>query len=192
MKNTSFGFAKAIAVLGTAISIASISSADLFTVDATANCAGDGFGAGMSTVSLTAGQSFTVTSSTDDMWSLGGLPRWCDADGLVARYATGTDESGESAGTQIGADFGDLMLGSQTFRYGTMVGTLDDATFFAVGSNYSGVAPVSGTLKLFIWDTPSGDNSHSIEANVAAVPEPASMIALGLGALGLLQRRKNA
>jgi len=120
------------------------------------------------------------------------LPRWIVADRLVLRLANELDDSGEVAGTQIGADFGDVTLGAQNLRYGTTVGTLDDAIFFAIGSNYAGVAPVSRTLKLFIWDVPSNDNSNSISADVSSVPEPASMIALSLGALGLIRRRKNA
>ena len=192
MKNITLGFVKAIVVASAALSFSAISSADMFMVDANANCAGDGVANGLSTIALNAGDSFSVTSSTNDLWSLGALPRWCDADGLVHREANGLDDSGEVAGTIIGEDFGNLTLGSQTFRYGTMVATLDDATYFAVGSNYSGVAPVSGTLKLFIWDTPSGDNSNKITATVSSVPEPASMLALGLGAVALIRRRKNA
>ena len=75
--------------------------AALFAVDAFTNSS-SGSGVGLNTgIVLSAGQAFTVTAAADDLWSAGALPRWSNADGLIGdTFATGTDESGEPAGTQ--------------------------------------------------------------------------------------------
>ncbi len=153
------------------------------------NASGDGVG--LATISLTAGQAFSVTASSDDLWSLGALPRFCDADGLTGdRYATATDDSGETVGTLIGQDFGMYSQDSQSFAYGTLVGRIDAGSYFAVGTNYAGVASATGTLYLYNWDTPKGDNTGSITANVEAVPEPATMAVLGLGLAAAARKRR--
>jgi hypothetical protein len=57
-----------------------------FVVDAKANSAnisGTVTGTGLDTISLTFGETFSVTSSVNDLWSLGTLPRFSDADGLT-------------------------------------------------------------------------------------------------------------
>ena len=69
--------------------------------------ASTGGGTGTATLRLRPGQLFAVHVDPNNLWSAGALPRWSNADGLVGpTFATGTDESGELAGTQIGADFG--------------------------------------------------------------------------------------
>ena len=84
---------------------AAASQAMPFVVDAYANSSSGGTGA--STVSLLAGQSFSVSVAPNDLWNAGALPRWSNADGLTGNlFATGSDDSGQSAGTQIGQNFG--------------------------------------------------------------------------------------
>jgi hypothetical protein len=172
--------------------------ATTFTVDAIANSSTGG--TGLNTINLTAGQGFTVTANPLDLWSAGNLPRWSNANGLIQDlFATGTDESGESPGTQIGAAFVLYTQGTLTAPYGALVGQIDSGAFFLIGTSFSGVAATSGTLKLFFWDENNGENANSIVADVTAaetpVPAALPLFATGLGALGLLgwrRKRKQA
>ena len=165
-------------------------AATVVDVDAVADSWNSGAGAGLDTgVALTAGQTFTVTAGVDDLWSAGPLPRWSNADGLKGDlFATGSDESGQAPGTLIGQDFG--LLGA--FHYGELVGQIGGGAFFAVGTSFAGAADASGDLKLFYWDTFTGDNSGSVSATVSVVPEPASLALMlaGLGIVGGVARRR--
>ncbi|MES2206049.1 MAG: PEPxxWA-CTERM sorting domain-containing protein [Pseudomonadota bacterium] len=149
-------------------------------------------GTGLATISLTAGQSFTVTASTDDLWSAGNLPRFSDANGLVAnRNATAQDDSGFAPGTQIGADFGSWTQDGHSAPYGALVGKIG-GQYITLGTNFIGNAPVAGTLSLYYWDSNNGDNTGSILANVSAAPEPETwaMMLAGLGLVASATRRK--
>ena len=152
-------------------------------------------GTGLATISLLAGQSFSVSASSDDLWSAGALPRYSDADGLTyARFATATDDSGQAVGTQIGANFGLYSQANLAAAYGTLVGRIDNGDYFVIGSAFSGVAAATGTLNLYFWDSNNGDNFGEISAdvNVAGVPEPGTyaLMLAGLGALGFVARRR--
>lgn len=173
------------AALAASLFVASMAAqAAPFVVDAVSNSTSGGTGA--STISLLAGQTFTVTAGVNDLWNAGDLPRWSNADGLTGpRFATGTDESGQAAGVQISTNFGLYSQGGLSAAYGTLVGQIGGGNFFAIGTNYTGVAAASGTLKLFYFDSNNSDNSGSITANVTAVPEPGSL-ALALGGLAVL------
>ena len=165
-------------------------AATVVNVDALADSWNSGAGTGLDTgIALTAGQTFDVSASATDLWSAGALPRWSNANGLVGNLlATGTDESGQPAGTLIGEDFG--LLGS--FAYGELVGQIGNGAFFAVGTGFTGAANASGDLKLFYWDTFTADNSGSVAATISVVPEPGSVALLlaGLGIVGGLSRRR--
>lgn len=177
--------------LAAALALAGSAHAADFSVSAHDNSTSGGTGLG--TITLAAGEAFTVTVAADDLWSAGSLPRWSDADGLTYnRYATGSDESGQAAGTLIGIDFGLWNQYGHSFAYGTLVGRVGNGDYFAVGTNYSGTADASGTLQLFYWDSNNADNTGSVLAHVSSVPEPASMALMlaGLGAMGLAARRR--
>jgi hypothetical protein len=164
-----------------------------FVVDALLNSSAGG--AGANTVNLTAGDSFSVLVSPTDLWSAGALPRWSNADGLTGPLlATGSDESGMSAGAQIGADFGILTLGNLSAPFGTLVGQIGSGDYFAIGTAFNGIASATGTLKLFYWDSNSFDNTDFIVADVTvgAIPEPETyaLMLAGLGLVGWMARRR--
>jgi len=111
------------------------------------------------------GQTFTVSSSTNDLWSAGALPRFSDADGLIAfRLATAQDDSGVQPGTQIGGTFGSLTIGNFTAPFGALVGEVAGQRVL-VGANGTITAPATGTLSVGYWDSNAGDNTGSIAFN---------------------------
>ena len=181
---------KTLTSAAAALLLAGAANAATVVVDAKADSWNSGTGTGLDTgIALSAGESFTVTAASTDLWSAGALPRWSNANGLTGTLlATGTDESGLPAGTVIGTDFG--LLGS--FAFGELVGQIGNGAFFGVGTSFSGTANASGNLKLFYWDTFTDDNSGSVAATITAVPEPGSVALLlaGLGIVGGLSRRR--
>ncbi|MBB4612490.1 hypothetical protein [Novosphingobium taihuense] len=108
------------------------------------------------------GQTITVSSSTNDLWSAGSLPRISDGDGLVVfRVATAQDDSGFQPGTQIGAAFGNLTIGNFSAPFGALVGQIGNETVL-LGANGTVTAPATGTLSVGYWDSNAGDNFGSI------------------------------
>lgn len=183
MKSILTKFALAATV---AIAAPVAAEAAVFTVDAFANSSSGGVG--KSTISLSAGQAFSVTVNPNDLWNAGALPRWSNANGITGPdlIATGSDESGQPAGTVIGSNiFGLWSQGGLVAPYGTLVGRIGGGNFFAIGTNFSGVAASSGTLNLFYFDSNKGDNSEFITANVSAVPEPTTWAMMLIGFAGL-------
>ena len=166
-----------------------------FVVDALANSSSGGIG--VATVGLTAGDSFSVIVDPDDLWSAGALPRWSNADGLTGpRFATGSDDSGQPAGTLIGSDFGLHAQGNLSAPFGTLVGQIDSGDYYAIGTAFNGIASATGTLKLFYWDSNFGDNTEHITASVTVgvIPEPETyaLMLAGLGLVGWMARRRRA
>lgn len=139
---------------------------------------------------LTTGDTLTVTSSTNDLWSAGALPRYSDASGLTGnRFATAADDSGQAPGTLIGTDFGLWTQDGFSAPYGSLVGRIN-GVYKLLGANFAGPAWTSGALELYYWDSNNGDNFGSITFDVnaaAAVPEPSTwaLLILGFGMVGV-------
>lgn len=192
-------FASSILFVG--LSLATPANAGTVVVDALANSTTGGIGADAGF--LSSGQSYTVSVPLTDIWSAGPLPRWSNANGLVADlFATGTDESGQPAGTQIGASFVNWTQGGLTALFGSLVGSFGAGSFFLIGASFSGVAPVGGgDLLLWFFDQNNGDNLDHITATIATptsvggVPEPSTwaMMLLGFAGVGFVAygQRKN-
>jgi hypothetical protein len=149
-------------------------------VDASGNSSSGGSGSATG-VFLTAGEAFTVTVAGNDLWNAGPLPRWSTADGLIAPlFATGSDDSGEAAGTQIGSIFALYTQDGLTAPYGSLVGQIGSGAFFLIGANFSGTASATGQLSLYYWDSNSGDNTGSIAATISASAVPGPIVGAGL------------
>ena len=171
----------------------STAKAAVITVDALVNSTsgGAGFATG---IIFDSGDHFTATAALDDLWSAGPLPRWSNADGLVGNlYATGSDESGEAAGTLIGRDFGLHNQFGLSLPFGMLVGSID-GNFFAMGTSFNGNAVATGELLLWYWDSNNFDNAESIRVTIetAAVHEPSiiALLAIGIFSIVFAMRRK--
>ena len=189
-------FKQALFACAMAAGIAGISatSAQAVVVQAFTNSRSGG--SGVSTgVLLTAGPDFTVDVDPHALWNAGALPRWSNADGLITKlYATGTDDSGQVAGTLIGDVFPLWSQGGLTTAFGTLVGRIGSGDFFAIGTHFSGPANATGELTFFYWDSNNGDNTQFVNANISAVPEPSTwaMMILGFAGVGFMAyRRRN-
>lgn len=185
---------KRLALAGLALSLAMTAvTADAATVvvDAAANSSSGGAGA-VTGFTFTVGDIFTVTVDGDDLWNAGSLPRWSDADGLDGpAYASGTDESGQLAGTQISANFGLWSQDGFSAPYGALVGKIG-ATYAFIGKSFSGPAWDTGALTLYYWDSNNVDNTQYVTATITAVPEPAAwaLMIAGFGLTGVSLRRR--
>ncbi|HET6198585.1 MAG TPA: hypothetical protein VFE12_22665, partial [Acetobacteraceae bacterium] len=153
----------AISAFAALLAASGSAHAATFVVDALANSSSGGVG--LATIALTNGQAFTISSSTDDLWSAGPLPRYSDANGLTGnRFATASDDSGQPVGTLIGADFGLWSQHSISAPFGSLVGEIG-GVFKELDANFSGAAWGAGTLNLYYWDQNNGDNFGNITFN---------------------------
>lgn len=148
-------------------------------------------GVGLPTLFLNAGQAFQTSASATDLWSAGALPRWSNADGLVADlFATGTDESGLPAGTQIGSAFALWTQHGFTAPYGALVGQIG-SNYILLGTSFAGTALTAGLLQLWYWDSNNGDNSEKITVTVSTgVPDGGGSVLLLLAGLALCGMRR--
>jgi hypothetical protein len=180
------------ALFAAGLLFANPAQAAVYVVDSAANSSTGG--AGLATFAVAAGQRIRVVSSTDDLWSLGALPRFSDGSGLVGdRFATALDDSGQAVGTKIGQSFGAWTQNSLSAPYGSLVGEIG-GIYKLLGANSITSAWGTGTLNLYTWDSNSGDNAGRISFDIAIVPEPATWALLigGFAMVGAgLRSRRN-
>lgn len=160
-------------------------AAAVYVVDARANSSTGG--TPLATLDVSLGDLLTISAAEDDLWSAGDLPRWSNANGLVVNLlATGSDESGQPAGTLIGQGFSQHTFGSFSAPFGALVGEIG-GLYQLLGTSFSGPAWGTGTLNLRYWDSNFGDNSGSVRVSLSvgqttAVPAPLPLALLGAGA----------
>ena len=189
----------AIAAFACALALTGGAQAAVVVVDALANSTSGGTGA-ITGVTLTLGQTFTVSVNSGDLWNAGELPRWSNADGLTGPlFATGSDDSGYGSGTQIGANYGTYSQGGLIAPYGALVGQIGGGDYHLIGTNFSGLAWAAGALTLSYFDSNNGDNTQFVTATIraestGAVPEPATwaLMISGFGLAGAALRRRRA
>jgi hypothetical protein len=180
-----------IALVSGAVLYANPAEAAVFVVDSAANSSTGG--SGLATLEVAAGQRIQINASTNDLWSLGALPRFSDGNGLVAdRFATALDDSGQPVGTRIGRSFGLWTQNGLSAPFGILVGEID-GVYRALGANGVHTAWGSGTLRLYNWDNNRGDNSGAISFTLAIVPEPATwaLLIAGFTLVGAGLRRRH-
>lgn len=187
--NRNIILATAVAAL---VTVPGAASAAVYVVDAQSNSTSGGTALATG-LTFVAGQQFRITSSTLDLWSSGTLPRFSDANGIVERLAVAGDDSEQTPGTQIGANFGNYTQGNLSARYGSLVADLGGGNYQLLGAN--GIFTSNGgPLNLAYFDSNNADNSGEIAFSISAVPEPATwgMMLAGFGIVGFgLRRRGN-
>lgn len=179
-------------ILGAALSVMSVSAqAAIVEFDVFAQGNSSTGGTALDTgIDFAMGDIISGFVAEDDVWAAGSGLRWSNANGLNTEYfASGTDESGASAGTQIGQVFGNYSSGGFSFAYGTLVGEID-GQFYELGTDFDVTTTSAGRLFLSYWDSNSSDNrgsiNVSIDNNAVEVSSPASLTLLLLAGIGLV------
>lgn len=119
-------------------------------------------GTGLNTaLTVEPGQLLVISVDPKDVWSAGAVDRTSNANGL---------------GNPLGGNFGLYTRGSQSFLYGSLVGSLDNGnTFFGVGTCLTMTVLTSGTLKLYYWDSNNQDNTGQIRVLVSLYDGPTNV-----------------
>lgn len=131
-----------------------------FTVKAKQHSVSGGVGLNTN-LNLQPGQLLVISVDPRDTWSAGAADRTSNANGL---------------GNPMGGNYGQFTRGSQSFLYGSLVGSLDGGqTFFGVGTTLTMTVLTQGMLNLYFWDSNNQDNSGEIRVVVSLYSGPTNV-----------------
>lgn len=134
--------------------------ASVFTVKAKENSVTGGIGLNTG-INAQPGQLLVINVDPRDTWSAGIADRTSNANGL---------------GNPLGGNYGLHTRGSQSFLFGSLVGSLDGGnTFFSVGTNLTMTVLTSGTLTLYYWDSNNNDNSGQVRVVISTYNGPTNV-----------------
>lgn len=176
--------------------IASTASATVIPADALVNFQVDAFapvGNGPYSTHVAAWKDTGLFLNEGDLFALEATGAWrASPAGHGAPFGTPEGNVGPDGDRDI--VFGDVIAPYVPESRYALVGKIgtDLGDEFLVGSSFSGLANDTGFLYLGFNDTYYFDNSGSVVVNTAPIPEPSTVLLLGLGLVGIATRRRFA